>query len=299
MVKSGTYYLGRVIKLGLLDESKIFEAISNPATIVRMGNAWTIINSSGHGSGASKYAYGRLCKFAPETEVAVIDLMKKAEVFQPEVNLILASSSFVYIPEHSGIAFLQIWNHIEPKIFIKRFCAIINETQKRFFAECQIDPIADMRTFAIKLSKLEGIYRIIARVFPPNPLFGPLWGPLKEYLAARKAETMKIEEESSRKEPLKTRLPEHVASIAENRVNAATIASEPLPIGDAAILMAADGYGTGLVKGRVGTEFIVIRTSETIRNFSFDRDPEPEALYKAALEIFEKIKEERHMEHDS
>jgi hypothetical protein len=93
-------------------------------------------------------------------------------------------------------------------------------------------------------------------------------------------------------------LPEYVASVTYDQKNLTAPASKPLPIGDAAILMAADGYGSGLVKGRVGSNFVVIRTSETIRNFSFDKDPTPDDLYEAALNIFETIKRERHMEHD-
>ncbi len=294
----GTYYLGRVIKLGMLDDTKIFHALTNPITIVVRGNAWTIIEASIHGEGSSQFVFGRLCKFIPEMEVAVIDLMKKERVLQPEQNVILASSPFVYIPEHSGIAFLQVWNHIEPHTFMNRFCSIVTDTHQGFFVQCQIDPIADLRTFAIKLSKLDGIYRISATVHPPNPLFGPLWRPLKDYLSQRQAETLKLQEESSHDEPLKTSLPKHVASVTQDSPDPG-VSAEPLPIADAAILMAADGYGTGLVKGRAGAEYVVIKTSETIRNFSFDKDPVPEELYEAALKVLERIKRERHMEHDT
>lgn len=294
----GTYYLGRIIKLGLLDDSRIFDALTNPMTIITRGSGWSIINASIRGEGSFRFGFGRLCKFIPETQVPVVDLMRKEEVLQPEQNLILASSPFVYIPEHSGIAFLQVWNHIQPNTFRDRFCSIVSATHQNFFVECQIDPIADLRNFAIKLAKLDGIYRISATVHPPNPLFGPLWRHLKDYLAERQAETFKLQEDSGRNEPLKTRLPQHVESIVEGHADA-TDTTESLPIGDAAILMAADGYGAGFVKGRVGSEFITIRTSETIRNFSFDKDPIPEELYEAALKIFERIKRERHMEHDS
>jgi len=298
MGKTGIYYIGRVIKLDLLDDNKIFQALKNPVTIVVRGLAWTIINSSIHGEGSSQFAYGRLCKFAPETEVAVIDLMKKQRVLQPERNVILASSPFVYIPEHSGLAFLQVWNHIEPHTFMRRVCSIITDTHQAFFVNCQIDPIADIRTFAKKLAKLSGIYRISATVHPPNPLFGPLWRNLKDYLADRQAETLKLQEDSAQGKPLKTSLPEYVASIAEDSTKKAAL-SEALPTADAAVLMAADGYGSALVKGLSGSESIVIRTSETVRNFSFDKDPTPEDLYKAAIEVFDRIKNERHMEHDT
>lgn len=298
MGKKGTYYLGRVVKLELLDDSKIFYALGNPVTIMARGNAWTIINATIHGEGSSQFAYGRLCKFAPETEVAVIDLLKKEKVLQPERNVILASSPFVYIPEHSGIAFLQVPNHIEPNTFMRRFCSIIMDTHQRFFVQCEIDPISDVRTFAIKIAKLDGIYSISATVHPPNPLFGPLWRHLKEYLAYRQAETLRLQEDSARDQPLKTRLPEHVASVSEGASNLSALTEAP-SIVDAAVLMAADGYGTGLVKGRAGSDFIVIRTSDTIRNFSFDKDPVPVELYEAALKVFERIKRERHMEHDT
>jgi len=283
--------------MGILTEDMAFEALLNPATIFWRGNAWTIINASVHEYNNLKYAYGKLCKFVPETEVDVIDLMKKAVIKHPERNVILASSPFVYIPEHSAIAFLHIWNHIEAHVFIRRFCSIITETHQGFFVDCKIEPIADMRTFAIKLSKIEGIYNISAKVFPPNPLFGPLWRSLKDYLRDRNAESLKIQEDSSHGEPLKTMLPEYVQSVAEG-TELKYSPKEPLPIGDAAILMAADGYGTGLVKGRVGSELVVIRTSETIRNFSFEKDPNPEKLYDEAISILEKIKRDRHMEHD-
>lgn len=298
MKQTGTYYLGRMIKIGILDDKKIFQALANPFTIVQHGNAWTIIDANIYAVGDKQFAYGRLCKFAPETEVAVIDLIKKEKVLQPEKNVILASSPFVYIPEHSGIVFLKVWNHIEPRTFMIRYCSVITETHNGFFVECQIEPVADIRTFATKLSRLDGIYGISATVHPPNPLFGPLWRDLKDYLEQRKADTMKIQEDSPHNEPLNTDLRDHVASIADSHPDP-TAPSEPLHIGDAAILMAADGYGSGLVKGRIGSDSVVIRTSETIKNFTFDKDPAPVDLYEAALKIFEQIKHERHMEHDT
>jgi hypothetical protein len=44
--------------------------------------------------------------------------------------------------------------------------------------------------------------------------------------------------------------------------------SKTIPIGDAAILMAADGYGSGYVKGKQDDVMVVIKTSETLRNYS-------------------------------
>jgi hypothetical protein len=88
---------------------------------------------------------------------------------------------------------MHVPNHIEHRVFIKRFCDLIKSAHEYFFVDCVIDMIADLRTFAMKLRRLDGIYKIAATVFPPNPLFGPLWKPLKEYLQSRNTDQMLIE----------------------------------------------------------------------------------------------------------
>lgn len=296
MARKGIYYLGRVITLGRLDKRGLIEALTNPQPVTKRGHAWTFIDVKEYKDGNDHYVYGRLSKYSPDAEVTIVDPKRRAEVRQQEPNLSISSSPFVYIPAHSGIAFLHVWNHIEPKIFINRFCSIVKETHRNFFVDCEIEPITDLRTFAVKLSKLEGIYCVSAKVFPPNPIFGSLWKPLKDYLESRRTERMSIQEESPESEPLNTELPTHVRKVADQTIDA-PYRVKALPMGDAAILMAADGYGTGLVKGKQGDEMVVIKTSETIRNFTFDKEPDPRNLYKMALRILESIKEERHMDH--
>lgn len=295
MASRGTYYLGRITTLGVLDKGKIINAIKNPIPIVTRGNAWSFIDTIEYNKGGDHFVFGRLSKYSPDAEVTVVDTEKRAAKKLLEPNLILASSPFVYIPSHSGIAFLHVYNQIEVKIFISRFCSIIRKTYHAFFVDCHIESISDLKTFAIKLMKLEGIYEISARVYPPNPMFGPLWKSLKEYIDFRRSEKMRIQEESSNETPLNTDLPKHIQEIADHEGEELPIQKE-IPIGDAAILMAADGYGRGIVRGKRDGEMVIIKTSETIRNFIFDREPEPYDLYKIAIKIFENVKEERHME---
>ena len=296
MASRGTYYLGRITTLGVLDKGKIINAIKNPIPIVTRGNAWSFIDTIEYNKGGNHFVFGRLSKYSPNAEVTVVDTEKKTAKKILEPNLILASSPFVYIPSHSGIAFLHVHNQIEVKTFISRFCSIILKTYHDFFVDCRIEPISDLKTFAIKLMKLEGIYGISARVYPPNPMFGHLWKSLKEYIDSRRSEKMRIQEESSNETPLNTDLPTHIQEIANHEGEELPIKKE-IPIGDAAVLMAADGYGRGIVRGKRDGKMVIIKTSETIRNFIFDREPEPYDLYKIAIKIFEKVKEERHMEH--
>lgn len=296
MARKGTYYLGRVIKNGNLCSSDIEAALRSPQNIRRYGSAWTFLNIEEFPDRAIPYVFGRLVKYDPDAEVQVVDPKKREEILQPEPNMTRASSPFVYIPGYSGIAFLHVSNKLEYKAFLNRWAEVVNASHGQLLAECAIDPITDLRTFARKLESLQGIYRVSSKVHPPNPLFGPLWKDLKEYLGSRNAGQMNIQEDSSDGGPLDTNLSAHVQGVLDQTTE---YPYDPgrIPIGDAAILMAADGYGRGYVRGKRGDDFVVIRTSETVRNFSFDRNPEPEDLFEKTHEILVQIEEERHMEH--
>jgi len=192
----GTYYVGRVLKLGILDQQKLIDAIISPTAINVRGSSWTITDVADHNRGEGRFLFGRLSKYQPKGEVTVLDTETRSKIIQIEPNLVIAESPFVYIPEHSGIAFLNVYNQIEQKTFISRFCEIIENTHKGFFVNCNIEMVTDLRTFAKKLLSLEGIYFIRAKVSPPNPLFGPLWAPLKEYLEMRNTDRLLITEDA-------------------------------------------------------------------------------------------------------
>lgn len=297
MASTGTYYLGRVLKLGTLDQKKLIDAIKEPTTVSYRGSSWTFIDVHEAEHNGIRYIFGRLSKYKPLGEVTVVDTRKRTEETQIEPNLKVASSPFVYIPSHSGIAFLNVYNHIEQKAFINRFCSIIEDTYQRFFVDCHIELVSDLRSFSAKVSSLDGIYHVNAKISPPNPMFGCLWAELKDYLIKRNTDRMTVVEDAPDNQPLNTDLPYHIEKAANQTAEEQYVSDEPLPIGDAAILMAADGYGHGTVKGRRNNETVTIKTSETVKNFSFDKNPEPHELFDKAVEVFDDIKEKRHLGH--
>jgi len=294
--KDGTYYLGRVIKHGTLNHDKLIEAIIRPKPITVGEFDWTFINAQKGEIDNINFIYAKLCKYSPDAEVTVIDIERGEELRQEEPNLRIATSPFVYIPGFSGISFLKVTNHIEPKIFMKRFATLVKNKYGNFFVDCEVEPISDLRSFALKLSKLEGIFNISASVSPPNPLFGPLWEDLKNYLETRCTNKMKILEESGTDKTISTNLPMLVKNASEQTPEKQFI-PDKVDIGDAAILMAADGYGSGYVKGLQKGEIVVVKTSETIKNFSFQKEPNAEEFFRKTYAIFENIEGDRHMKH--
>jgi hypothetical protein len=250
MARQGTYYTGRVLKLGVLDQEKLLDAIKNPTSVIYRGNAWTFIDVDEYKQAGHHYIFGRLSKYVPEGEVGVVDESTRSERKQLEPNLLVASSPFVYIPGHSGIAFLNVSGQIEVRAFIRRFCEIIEKTHHSFFVDCDIELVTDLKTFAAKLLSLQGIFKIQARISPPNPLFSPLWEPLEKYLRDRNTDRMTIIEDAPESEVLKTNLPKLVEEAASQTEEAPFVPEVEIPVGDAAILMAADGYGSGVIRGR-------------------------------------------------
>jgi len=297
MPQTNTYYLGRVIKLGNLTADMVVDAVLNPATATSYGNSWSFFDAKELKTDGVEYLSAKLIKFNPEGEVVIADTSTRQEIVHLEPNLKIAASHFIYIPSVSGIAFSKVYGHIEENHFSRRFCELIDQAKFQYLVECQIDFITDLQTFSQKLLSLDGITKISAVVHPPNPLFGPLWKELKEYIKFRRSDKMLIREEASIDAPLNSQLPFHVKKVVEQLPDDPYIPVDKIPIGDAAILMAADGYGSGSVKGTRDGEKVVIKTSETIKNFIEDEDAGVEKLFRSAYTIFNQIETDRHMEH--
>lgn len=292
-MRRGSYYLGRIIKINF-NQERLLEAIRESA-IVGVGKfTWTITNVTEGVINGSPYIMGRLSKYKQEGTVTVVDEEQRLERKALASKLLEASSPFLYMPEFSGIAYLHVWNNISDDLFRKRFKAVIQEKYDNFFVDCTIEPISDYKTFAAKLSKLHNIRQITASVHPPNPLFGRCWKSLDDYIKKRNAETVAVKETNEGGNGLKTEIVQIVNTILQNHDYEPDV--EP-DITDAALLMAADGYGHGSVTGTDDTSEIIIRTSDTRKCFLFDKDPVPEDLAEKVLAMLSAVSHERNMKH--
>lgn len=288
--------MSRVIKMGGLTQEKLVAAVLN-APVLQIGKFdWAMTDVVDGQENNPKFIFGKLAKYSSEGHVTVVDPAKKSQREALAPNLLVASSAFVYLPDYSGIAFMHAWNGIQQDLFPKRFCSLIQEAYENFFVECSIEPVADYRKFVDKLYSLERISEMSAKVHPPNPLFGDRWAKLKDYMVRRNAEEVAIREKSRDGVGINTQL----MAIMQNLLNHSKTSSESdstIGITDAAMLMAADGYGQGKIIGEQQGQEVVIRTSDTHKSFLFSKMPEPSALAKTAEKFFEGISEERNMQH--
>lgn len=293
-MRRGRYYLARVIKLGELNQERLLQAIVN-APVVAIGQfEWTITDVIDRRSDPFPFVFGNLAKYSRDGTVKIVDDQSKQQRQAMAPNLLEASSPFVYLPKYSGLAYLHVWNGIQEEVFPRRFKAIIEAAYNNFFVDCTIEPVVDYRAFLDKLQSLERITELSAKVHPPNPLFGRLWGSLDKYVKRRKADEVSVRETSESAEGLKTQLIDLIRKILDNPKYEPN--SEP-DITDAAMLMAADGYGRGKAVGIEGDTEVVIRTSESQRSFLADKEPDPDKLAATANDSFERVSEERDMSH--
>jgi len=293
-VRRGRYYLGRVVKLGELDQRRLLDAIREPK-IVNVGQfQWTFTDTVDATDSDDGFIFSRLSKYSQEGHVTVVDTATKSRRDSVAENLLIASAPFIYLPEYSGIAYLHVWNGIEEAVFRRRFSALIEETYDNFFVSCEIDPISDYRAFVTKLKALDSFSEIRAKVHPPNPLFGDLWRDLNEYIKSRNASEVQVAEKSDEKDGLTTELVKLINAIVEERISDIP---NPASLTDAALLMAADGYGSGKVIGVAHSETVIIRTSDTQKSFLFDKEPMVEEIANEARKRFKAISKERDMQH--
>lgn len=293
-MRRGRYYMARVIKLGELNQTKLLDAIVNAPTVAIGQFEWTITDVIDMRDATAPYVFGNLAKYSKEGKVKVVDEAAKHQLQARARNLLEASAPFVYLPQFSGLAFLHVWNGIQEDIFPRRFKAIIESAYDKFFVDCTVEPVTDYRAFLQKLRSLDRITELSAKVHPPNPLFGRLWGSLDGYVKKRQADEVSVREKTERSNGLATQLLFLMQNILENPKFEPT---HPPDITDAALLMAADGYGSGKAVGMEGIHEVIVRTSESQKSFLFEKEPEPESLAKTAQAQFERISTERDMKH--
>lgn len=293
-MRRGRYYLGRVVKTGDLDQERLLSAIDDAPTVPIAGALWTITDIVDGTDRDKPFIFGRLSKYSKQAQLTVVDPVAHSQLEATAENLLIAASPFVYLPDFSGIAYLHVWNGVQEDVFRRRFARLIEEAYQRFFVGCEIDPVADYQAFSTKLSALETISEIRAKVHPPNPLFGDLWKDLNDYIKQRNASEVVVAEKSDQASGLATQIVKLINRLLEKT---ARQMDEPAAITDAALLMAADGYGSGKVIGQKNDAQVVIRTSDTQKSFLHAKDPEVEQLATIAREKFEAISEERDMEH--
>lgn len=293
-MRRGRYYMARVIKLGQLNQAKLIDAIVEAPTVAIGQFEWTITDVIDMRNATDSFVFGNLAKYSKEGTVKVVDEASKHQLQARARNLLEASAPFVYLPEFSGLVFLHVWNGIQEDVFPRRFKAIIEAAYDNFFVDCTVEPVADYRAFLQKLRSLDRITELSAKVHPPNPLFGRLWGSLDEYVKKRRADEVSVRETTDKSNGLSTQLLSLIEKILENPKYEP---SQVLDVTDAAVLMAADGYGSGKAVGTEDGQEVVVRTSESQKSFLFDKNPEPELLAKIARTQFEQVSTERDMAH--
>lgn len=203
-MRRGRYYLGRVIKVGISGQTKLLDAIANSPTVTIGNFDWTITDIEDHRDDKPPFIFGKVSKFSKDGHVKVVDELAKSQVDAEAPNLLVASSPFVYLPDFSGIAFLHVWNGIQEDVFPRRFKSIIEKAFGNFFVECTIEPVSDYKAFTTKLKSIEKFTELSARVHPPNPLFGRLWGSLDRYVKKRNATEVSVKETNESGQGIKT-----------------------------------------------------------------------------------------------
>lgn len=297
MPDTARYYLARVHKRGNITTDGVINAIVEPVEVTIGAYLYTFTDISQPADGA--YVFAHLAKYVPSGAVEVVEPTAHVAKREDISNLQFARSPFVYIPKHGAVAYQHVWNKLQREQFQAAFARLVEEKHEGFFAECELEPIADLVTFVRRVSELDVVKRLEATVHPPNPLFSPLWRSLRDYMRTRNVSEVHVRETATNNDGLTTNV-QRIARRAGVEPPAAdtAVAQDAPPLADAAVLMAADGYGKAKVEGvRKGVRSVV-STQESQFSFSVERDPSPSVLYDAAGSVLARIERERGLTHE-
>ncbi len=288
------YYLGRIIKAGQLSTQNLIDAIIAPKTILKREYGYTFIDM--HYDNTQEYLFGKLAKFKPDGEVEAIEPHKHKEVSISIPDIKQSVSPFVIDLKYMGIAYPQVWNDLKKDQFERYFSELIEEKYDKLLVKCTIEPIVDLRTFVSRVSEMDSINLIKAKVVPPNPLFGPVWKELKEYMEERDSSEFAIHEKAKSPSGIKTK----VISLIKQYFEKENTQADNLiryDISDQAILMTADGYGHSTLEGKKGSDEVIIKTKDNQKSFLFFKEPDRDEFALKIREELEYINNERYLQH--
>jgi hypothetical protein len=287
MGRTARFVISRISKDGNIDIPRIIAALTQSISILSRKFAWTIVNVQSdqqviYRNKVYPFVSGLLVKYDPDAVVGVVNEATRQVELQPEPNMERAASLFVYFPGEALFVHRHVWNEVRPRDFRIQLAGLIKAFYGDFFVECELQPLADYSRFVNKLAALDEVTELKARVRPPNPLFSIFWSDLKKYVENRRLSQFQIKEIAKSNSTVPTQVPELARQIESNTVQQ----DEPAVIGDAAILMAADGYGTAEVTGRRGAQVVVVKTAENAIQMIVEADISANELAaRAAREI--------------
>jgi len=288
-----TFYLARINKFGRTSTEEVLDAIRSPVVIKDGKFKWSIIDIEYNSVTNAHYIYGKMAKYWMETDVKTVNEAAKQTENKNESNLIQTESTFIILPEHAGIAFSAGSSGISKELFFEIFPKLINSViqQNEVFKGIEIEPISDTRTFHNKILEFTSIQELKAKVRPSNPQYSPLYEDLQKYLKERNSSNISIEESGDSGQGLLSKLQESIKKVLGKRK------LSPIPIADAAVIMAADGYGKAEVTGINNEQPLTITTYSTIVSLRLSLSILPANFFITIDRRFKLIKNQRNIEH--
>lgn len=129
MAQPSRFYLGRVIKLGSMTADLLIRIIFDPPTISLRGTRYTFISAQDITTDDGRHAvFAMLAKYRPDGEVAVVDPSKHVLKQASVQDLLRATSSFVYVPSLSGIAYRHLGGVLSHELFERMFSDLVSQS---------------------------------------------------------------------------------------------------------------------------------------------------------------------------
>lgn len=296
------FFVGRMHKPDDITWPDFLHLTQNSKTLNETLKKWAITDLSTFVSERGEsFWHGHLTCYDSSGQVSVVDEDARKHASAPQPNLILASAPFVFLPDEAAIAYAPGIGRFSESLFRAKFCQVLGATRNSPLDEFEINVISDVRSFIERLGTVVEVTSIGVELLPPNPLYSVYWKPLFEYLSQRRLRKLRLEERVRKGESIPTELkslklpalsPKAWEGEDDDKIVADSLQEEPTnqpnqTVGpskvssqtDAALLMAADGYGDGTVSGLdMRRKPITIHTRSSAMTVMVPSPPAPQQI---------------------
>lgn len=230
-IKLTTYFFGRlniVSSAESYDEKKklIVDSLRSSTSVVHHQHKYMFLDVGVAVDQGVEYLFGNLVKYRDEDEEVVDEVNATTEeIVVPK--LIIAKARFYIQDKTWVIAYRRSGSDINERAFREAFAKLLDEYYQAFFFKSEIRVISDDRDVVEAIDTFVRVDRIRIKLHPSNPNSSRLWESVDERMQEMNIAEMTQEVEAQPGGLKKLELEDLKAKM----------------------VMAADGYGHGLVEG--------------------------------------------------
>ena len=268
--RTHTYYYARLSLLASADRgSVVWKALTSNQTEPDGKFRYGFFDIRELESPSGPFVFGFLVKYKPQLEGEVVDENSHELVDGALQRGVVAKSEFFLHMSTSVVAYHPIINKLSDRQFRRVFAVLIERAHDDFFVDAQLQNINEVLKIEEAFRALDSIRFVSFELHPSNPSNADEWRALDERMRQLEADQLK-----------------QTIEARDAGLNREALRDDE---GYRGILMAADGYGKGVIEGTRDGRSVRITTADSPVRSKVAASEDPYSVLDQLRATFERI----------